>query len=275
MKGLRIKAYAKINLFLHIGPKRKDGYHEIHTLLHLIELHDVLTIRLSDSTKIICSDSSILPEENLVALALSKYSKVKPTPPIEVEIGKNIPLRSGMGGGSSDAAAVLNGINMVIGNALPKDMLFRVAQSIGADVPFFLERTPCAEARGYGERLEPKPALERMPILVTKPKVGMRTAEAYAKLDSIRRLPRECSEGCREPSNDFDDIALPESVDLMKRLKELGASETHLCGSGSAVYGTFLSEEMMQNAFQDLSTRGVWVWKGYTLSQLEEPEWMR
>ncbi|HWP31504.1 MAG TPA: 4-(cytidine 5'-diphospho)-2-C-methyl-D-erythritol kinase [Fimbriimonadales bacterium] len=274
MKGLRIKAYAKINLFLHVGPKREDGYHEIHTLLHLIELHDLLTIKISDSTKITCTDSAIPPEENLVTLALSKFSKKKEISPVEIHLEKNIPLQSGLGGGSSDAAATLNGINMLTGNSLTEDTLFSIARSIGADVPFFLARTPCAEARGFGEKIEPKPALERTPILIAKPKVGMSTAEAYTKLDFVRRLPRVCAEDCKEPSNDFDAIALPQSVELMEKLKELGAFESHLCGSGSAVYGLFDSEEMMQNAFRNLSTRGVWVWKGSTLSTLEEPEWM-
>lgn len=274
MKGLRIKSYAKINLFLHVGLKREDGYHEIHTLLHLIELHDLLTIQLSDSTKITCTDSSISPEENLVTHALFKLSQTKVIPPIEVHIEKNIPPRSGMGGGSSNAAAALIGINMLLENAFTLDRLHSIARTLGADVPFFLSRTPCAEARGIGEIIEPKPPREPSPIFIAKPKFDMPTAEAYKLLDSAKRHVRMCSEDCKEMSNDFDSIAPQPSLELMEKLRALGATESHLCGSGSAVYGMFRSEEMMQNAFRNLNTSGVWVWKGFTLSQLEEPEWM-
>jgi len=274
VKGLRIKAYAKVNSFLHVGAMRDDGYHEIHSLLHLIELHDVIIIKLSDSTKITCDNSSILPEKNLVAIALSELSRGQGIPPVNVHIEKNIPLRAGLGGGSSDAAAALIGMNMLVDNELPMDSLFSVAQKVGADVPFFMARTPCAEVRGFGEKVKPKPAHERTPVVIAKPEVDMSTAEAYTKLDSVRRLVRECTDDCKEPFNDFDSIALPQSLELIDKLKTLGASESHLCGSGSAVYGTFVSEEMMQNAFRNLVTSGVWVWKGFTLSQLEEPEWM-
>ena len=176
---------AKINLFLQVTGKRHDGYHELISLMCALRLSD--TIRLSfnaDSISLACSDPSVpVDETNLAYKAASLYLKHLDTDQgVHIAIQKRIPVAAGLGGGSSNAAAVLRGMNMHFGCPLSDHRLRAIGLSIGADVPFFIGARP-AIARGIGEELETYPDLVPYPVVLIAQEFGISTASVYSNLN--------------------------------------------------------------------------------------------
>lgn len=269
MKRLSAKSYAKINTFLAVGPLCEDGYHSIRTVYEALELHDVIEFTSADAFSFECSDKSIENENNLVVKAIRFMSELAGYPKARIMLRKNIPTEAGLGGGSSNAATALVCANMFMGGKLSERDLFTIAQACGSDCPFFLLRKARACAQGRGEKLRELSAKPKA-VVIAKPAAGSSTPEAYAQLDSLGE--REFLEYCREEHNDFDLIASQESRDLMGLLKELGARSSHLCGSGSAVYGTFDSDSQAATAASALSAK-AWAVHTRTMGKLEEPIW--
>lgn len=231
---------AKVNLFLSVGPPDESGYHPVETILQTVGIFDTLHASPSPSGQHIVefSDPQI-PEQNTVtrALDLLQGSGIH-MPPLRVVIQKRIPQKSGLGGGSSNAAAILRIAKDLAQTDLPQTKLDELAAKVGVDVPFFLHG---GQARGtrYGEVVQDLPDPEPFMLVIAKPEIGSDTTATYAKLDALNLQLRSPADESDFGHNDFERVAPCESLELIERLLALGASKAALTGSGSAVYGIF------------------------------------
>ncbi len=243
---------AKINLTLEVIGRRDDGYHALRSVMVPLELADELQIVPAGHFSFTCSDPALESDDNLVvraALAL------KPPPDYTMILRKIIPTQAGLGGGSSDAAAVLRAAMAgAFGRSYAADWL-ALARSLGSDVPFFLSDSG-ALVEGTGERVTALGALPPWHVLVVKPPVAVSTAAAYAQLDRspLPSRPRSTSsslamlaalqrgdfdEVTRALTNDFEEIiagSTPEVARAIDALRRAGATNALLAGSGSAVF---------------------------------------
>jgi 4-diphosphocytidyl-2-C-methyl-D-erythritol kinase len=252
---LRELAHAKLNLVLHVGPRRDDGLHPICSLMASIDLADVLTAEprgQSGPDSVICPG---VPGHNLTARALADFRSRAggELPPLELRIDKHIPVAAGLGGGSADAAATLRIANELAGGPLTQQELLGLAADLGSDVPSQLEPRH-ALVQGVGERVEPVELPPLTAVLVPHPE-GLSTADVYAELDRIG--------GAREPldpeplralaaagpaqlaaglSNDLQPAALslrPGLTTTLERLRSEGALGVAVSGSGPTCFGLF------------------------------------
>ena len=271
----------KVNLRLVVGARRPDGYHDIDTFfLPLSEPADAFYIRRFDESGDIdftCSDPELETENNLVVRAYRAFAAATGfSPRLEANLRKRIPHGAGLGGGSSDAAAMLRYLNDRAGDdALPEADLARLALGLGADVPFFLLGRP-ALATGVGECLvAADPGLTGWHAVVVCPLTRVNTAWAYAALDTSRTFPQKpgkeflttvfdvnkrafCVTGA-PMRNDFEPVvfaAHPELGRLKERLLALGAAGALLSGSGSAIFGLFRQRHTAAMALAELSGSG-------------------
>jgi 4-diphosphocytidyl-2-C-methyl-D-erythritol kinase len=192
LQDMQLFAPAKINLSFEIKGRRPDGFHEIETLMAPISLADRLTIVRSDSGEIrfSCDDLS-LPggEENLVVRAAKFFREAANlTDGIEITLEKKIPHGAGLGGGSSDAASTLLGLNEMFEAGLKQDQLISIAAKLGSDVPFFIARS-AAVCRGRGELVSPVSLPLRFRLLLLKPEFAVPTPWAYGRWKESRPLP--------------------------------------------------------------------------------------
>lgn len=298
-------APAKINWFLNVLGMRNDGFHEIQTLIQKISLYDVLTFSPSESL-ILETEASIPVKENLVykaAMLLKERYEVKSGALIHLD--KHIPAGAGLGGGSSDAAAALSGLNKLWSLDLSADELCRVAEHIGSDVPFFLYNA-LSYVHGRGERIEPCNVLKKLNILLVKPSFDISTAWAYKAFalmnkDSrrhemaedgmkhgveltkkvekvnnithfIRKIERaEIRELAGIISNDLELIAIknfPVIAEIKERLLDRGALFALMSGSGSAVFGVFDSPDSAEKACRAFD--GFWTAAAETMIDEEK-----
>lgn len=272
----------KVNLFLKVGPRQPDGYHDLETFfLPLTEPSDTFSIRRFDEPGDIdftCSDPALETDDNLVIRAYKAFAAATGfAPRLEAKLTKRIPYGAGLGGGSSDAAAMLRYLNnRAEAQALPAEQLAALALTLGSDVPFFLLGRP-ALAGGRGERLQPEnPGLAGMFLVLVCPNIHVPTGWAYAALDTARTFPgREtaanlltsvftgnrrafCVTG-RPLQNDFEPVvfaAHPEIGWVKERLLALGAAGALLSGSGSAVFGLFRERQAAVLALAECSGNG-------------------
>ncbi len=190
---MQLFAPAKINLSFKILRRRVDGFHEIETLMSPISLRDELGIE-SDAAGAgieFSTDDPTLPagEDNLVVRAArSFFAEIKEEPRVRIELGKRIPHGAGLGGGSSDAASILLGLNRLHGERVPPARLTSLAAELGSDVPFFLAQS-ATRCRGRGEIVEPVAQLPRLSLLLLKPEFGVPTPWAYRQWRDARELP--------------------------------------------------------------------------------------
>jgi 4-diphosphocytidyl-2-C-methyl-D-erythritol kinase len=270
---LEFPAFAKINLTLEVLGRRDDGYHEVRTILQTVDLADWLDIRPAPSLLVGCEDPTLNGDVNLVwraAVALAQSYGVEPKARIFIQ--KRIPAGMGLGGGSSDAAAVLLALNRLWGLSLSKEELAQVAADIGSDVPFFLWGGT-ALAEGRGERTTPLPPLPSMSVLLICPKETMpgKTARLYSRL-----TPAHYSDGeitCRAVKtlmvgqfvvdsvyNVFEEVAFQEFPglgQLYRQVEGLGAARPHLSGAGPALFCLLSSEEEHQRITKALQSYDV------------------
>jgi 4-diphosphocytidyl-2-C-methyl-D-erythritol kinase len=245
------RAPAKINLTLEVLARRADGYHGIRSVMVPLALADELTIEPSDGFVFSCDELELAGDENLVVRAARELG----LPPFSVRLRKRIPMQAGLGGGSSDAAALLRaGMSGTLGRRSDVDWI-ATARRLGSDVPFFLARTG-ALVEGTGERVTPLGAMPAWHALVVTPPVSVATALAYAELDGVVRPSRPRAQSVSiamvealqrgdfagvEASlqNDFHDVVaarLPEVASAIGALREAGATNAVLAGSGSSVF---------------------------------------
>ena len=251
---MKILSPAKINLCLHIIGKRTDGYHEIETLMCCIGLYDEVGIQFdTDNTSITCSDPLVPQNETNIAhrAATMFLNRMEFSEGVDITIKKRIPLAAGLGGGSSNAASVLLGLNDHFGQPFSMDRLMPMGLSLGADVPFFLFQKP-AIATGIGEKLEAYPGLHPYHLLLINPGFNVSTAEIYRKLNL--RLTK-CKKKFTNTSlikhgfdvalhlcNDLETVTasmFPEIVSVKEQLVHYGALGALMSGSGPTVFGIF------------------------------------
>jgi 4-diphosphocytidyl-2-C-methyl-D-erythritol kinase len=262
---LTLKAPAKINWFLNILGKRSDGYHEIQSLMQKVTLYDQLTFDLSDNL-ILETGAPIPSEQNLIykaAMLLKNRYGIDRGAVIYLE--KKIPMGAGLGGGSSDAAAALLGLNKLWSLGLSTEELCRAAEELGSDVPFFLYG-PLSYAYGRGEKLEPLSAQKPLSIVLVKPLFDVSTAWVYknfamltkkdGKVNNIRHFIRnieraELSGITGHISNDLESVTInsyPVIAEIKERLCYQGAVFALMSGSGSTVFGVFESLKRAEEA---------------------------
>jgi 4-diphosphocytidyl-2-C-methyl-D-erythritol kinase len=256
ISSLTLKSYAKINLFLRIHGQRPDGYHEIETVFQTIGLYDtiILTRRTDHKIRIICADPLVPADKrNLCHKAAWLLQQTLPGPQgITIEIKKRIPVGAGLGGGSSNAAITLLGLNTLWQAACSTKKLLALAEKLGADVPFFL-RGGTAYATGKGEKITFLRPAGRKWVVLVYPNIAISTAWAYKNLKlDLTRQKKNTKIKCLQNKgflyfsgvhgNDFEPLIFenfPAIRFLQKRLGALGAQVARLSGSGSSVFGVF------------------------------------
>lgn len=192
MESMQLRAPAKINLSFRILRRRGDGFHEIETLMAPISLEDELTIERGEPGKGIefhCDDATLAGGDNLVVRAAQLFCRtIKAPPDLVIELRKRIPHGAGLGGGSSDAATALLGLNELFAAGLERDRLTSLAAKLGSDVPFFLAQS-AAHCRGRGEIVEATTLSKKLSLLLLKPDFGVPTPWAYSRWRESRELP--------------------------------------------------------------------------------------
>lgn len=273
---IRVTAYAKVNFYLEITGKRPDGYHLLDTLFQTISLGDRLTVKAADSLVLTCSDPSLpTGDDNLVmraAVRLRDYLKESRGAAIHLE--KRVPMGAGLGGGSSDAAAVLKALLRLWKRQVSLKALSQLAVSLGADVPFFLQGGLC-RATGIGELLKPLKPLPRTWIVLVYPGFGVSTKEAYAKVKlpfgQTRRLPNGQLKDVGLWSvlfNRFEELVFPDHPPLPRVKEDLvkaGAIAALMSGSGSSVFGLVSSRSQGTRVLRAIRKRYPQSWLVHTL----------
>lgn len=255
MKSIKLIAPAKVNLFLKVLNKRKDSYHNILTIFERISLCDKIRISTTSKGIVVYSNKFITrnPKENLAykaAKLILNQTNIKAG--VKIEIEKNIPIGGGLGGGSSDAAQVLIGINRLLNLKFNRKVLMKLASQLGADVPFFILDTPFAVGRSRGDRLKVMDSKKRFWHLLLYPGFGLSTKAVYDAFDfALTRRPRNVK--IRFPStcsmdfdavesmlyNDLEDIAKKKKDIIGKIIKRLAfclGKKTILSGSGPSLF---------------------------------------
>ncbi|MBR0355452.1 MAG: 4-(cytidine 5'-diphospho)-2-C-methyl-D-erythritol kinase [Oscillospiraceae bacterium] len=255
------KAFAKINISLDVTGKRPDGYHDMVMPMQTLSLCDELTLRLEGEGIRARSNLRYVPSDdrNLAVRAAKRYlSEIgKPDQGLQIELRKKIPVGSGMGGGSADAAAVLRALNRAYGEALSREQLTALAGEIGSDVAFCLIGGTML-ATGRGEVLSPLPPLPPCRIVIVKPGFSISTPELFQKLDRgpIRCHPDtdglieamrqgDLSGVCRRLYNVFEDVddrRMRTIRQIKGSLLDGGALGAVMTGTGSAVFGLFADD---------------------------------
>jgi 4-diphosphocytidyl-2-C-methyl-D-erythritol kinase len=266
---LHLKCPAKVNLFLAVGPRDARGYHPLRTIFQAVDLCDILEITLSSAgvppaSPCIEIVGAELPSNNTVTKALRLSQEVFALGVESVHLTKVIPMQSGLGGGSSDAAGVLRALSHV--RPVPLTETESVAAAVGADVPFFLTGGR-AKGEGYGDRITALPDDPEEWFVLVKLPIGCSTAEMYARLDAEPREWRDWPSG-DELYNDFERVAPRECLELVERLKGLGASGAALSGSGSSVFGRFSNPDVARGVAKRFQGEAA-VWVAKSLSRAE------
>jgi len=272
---MRLLAPAKINLFLKVLGKRPDGYHELFTLMCPVSLYDeiVLGFHAEEMTlNVSCSDPAVPEDEtNTAYKAASRFFKaIETTPGVDIHIEKRIPIGAGLGGGSSDAAAVLTGLNRHYGSPLSQRRLIELAATVGADVPFFILQKP-AIATGIGETLEPFDGLNHLTacsVLLIYPGIEVSTARIFEStnlgLTNCEKIHKQF--GSKETAfdaslhiyNDLEPISsslFPEIQTAKEALLSGGAVGAAMSGSGSTVFGLFAEPETAEAVHRSIQTK--------------------
>ena len=274
-QSVTVEAPAKLNLFLRILAREADGYHGIETLFARIALADRLTADTADAPGVALTvDGPDLgpPAENLARRAAELVlGALRPSFGVRLNLEKRIPVGAGLGGGSADAAAALQAVNALGGNAVPRHELFQMAARLGADVPFCLSGASLALGWGRGDRLFLLPAPPAAPVLLVSPPIPVRTAEAYGWVDqgrqaSARRgalaldLEALGSWGSigRMSGNDFEVPVFGRHSAIRAAYEAVAGTHPLICrmsGSGSTVFGLYRNTRDRDDAAMQLGKK--------------------
>jgi 4-diphosphocytidyl-2-C-methyl-D-erythritol kinase len=284
--SLRVRSLAKINLALSVLGRRADGYHDIQTIFQTVDLGDELEFRASSLIELACKSlPTIRQEDNLVWKAAALLRSVAGEGyGASITLDKTIPAGAGLGGGSSNAAATLLGLRRFWNLDLSDPDLSALAESLGSDVPFFLNGGT-ALGVGRGDQISPLPDFPSKHLVIIFPGVHVSTAEAYRSLNlgltsslEDHRIQHFIGQGpanaysLTEIFNDFEAsilTAFPPIKEAKKFLQERGATAVLLSGSGSSVFGFFSNEESAFAVARE-TTRETWrVFPAKTLSRAE------
>jgi len=278
MNQLRLKALAKINLGLDVLRRREDGYHEVKMIMQTISLHDQIHIRkINENVIKIRTNLYYLPNnENNLAYKAAKMLKDEFELPggIFINLKKVIPVAAGMAGGSSDAAAVLFGMNRMYGLKLSMQELMDRGVKLGADVPYCIMRGT-ALAEGIGEKLTKLPPMPKCHILIAKPPINVSTRFVYENLHANDLKQEEhpavdvqleaLQEGDLEKlvsnmGNVLERVTVPEYPvihEIKQMMMDQGALGAMMSGSGPTVFGIFTSYEKAKKAYQAIERSGL------------------
>lgn len=276
MDEISLKALAKINLGLDVLGKREDGYHEVRMIMQTIHLYDRVEIKKTKSPHIhVETNLFYLPvDENNLVYKAAKLMKTefKIKEGVRITLQKFIPVAAGMAGGSSDAAAVMVGMNRIFNLGVRQSRLMELGLKIGADVPFCIMRGT-ALAEGIGEKLTALPPMPKCPILIAKPAVSVSTKHVYEQLhlteatehpniDLIaENLKKKNLKGVAENmGNILETVTVKEFPvirEIKKLMKENGALGAMMTGSGPTVFGIYHNEKDIRKAYDALKQSGL------------------
>lgn len=266
---ISLKALAKINLGLDVVRRREDGYHEVRMIMQTIQLYDRLDIKRTQEPGIqIQTNLSFLPvnENNLIykaaKLLMDEFSI---TDGVSVKLDKRIPVAAGMAGGSTDAAAMLIGVNRLFSLGLTKRQLMERGVQIGADVPYCIMRGT-ALAEDIGEALSPLPPMVKCPVLIAKPSISVSTKFVYQnlKLDDTTIHPdidrliddikaKNLHDIAAHMGNVLETVTIsnyPVIDEIKKHMLSNGAVGAMMSGSGPTVFGLFDDEDTAKKAYK-------------------------
>ena len=255
------QAYAKVNLFLYVTEKRSDGYHNIYSLLVPINIFDTITITYASSTKLTCTDISIQHKNNTILktdnILRSQYSL---TGNFHIHLDKKIPYGSGLGGGSSDAAAYLKLVNKAAKLNLSNNDMFNIMAQVGSDTIFFLQNKP-AIVSGRGEIIEKTIELPKLFFLIINPNINISTKQIYTdkylvltnkdlllnlkKLNSINDVKNIMH-------NDMEKVVFrkyPIVREIINKLNIETNGKAIMSGSGSTVFSVYDNEKDINEAY--------------------------
>lgn len=276
MDNISLKALAKINLGLDVIRRREDGYHEVKMIMQTVHLFDRIDItKTAESGIVIKTNLSFLPvnENNLVykagKLLMDEFSLNEG---VEVTLNKKIPVAAGMAGGSTDAAAMLYGMNELFDLKLKRSELMERGVKLGADVPYCLMRGT-ALAEGIGEKLTALSPMVKCPVLIAKPQISVSTKFVYQnlKLDEttihpdINQLVRDIENRdlhaiAGHMGNVLETVTIPNYPiidEIKQQMLKSGAINAMMSGSGPTVFGLFENEETAQKAYEDMLASGL------------------
>lgn len=270
MKRNNARAYAKVNLFLEVGEKRADGYHDIVSVMQRLSLCDDVSVALTDGgINVFCDADGLLGRDNIAYKAAERFFEAAKTNcGADISVKKRIPQAAGLGGGSSDAAAVINLLNELCGNPLTYEKLLEIGFSVGADVPFFISGCPTATVGGAGEKIAPLPNLSECFFVIAVSGEKQSTGEMYKRLDTTTACRRTedgiisaITENNLENTgknlyNAFERLypADREAVKIFRGGKPLGVC---LCGSGPCEFALFRDRASAEETVKRLTARGI------------------
>jgi 4-diphosphocytidyl-2-C-methyl-D-erythritol kinase len=268
-------APAKVNLMLRVLAREQDGFHGIETLFCLVNLADELRVERRNGREVtidVTGPDCGPAAENLALRAATMVLTAAGQPfGVHLTLVKRIPVKAGLGGGSSDAAAALLGVNQLAGNPVPRHELLQFAARLGSDVPFFVAGGPLALAWGHGERMLRLPPLPRAPVLLLVPAVAVSTPEAYRLVDEARQGIGSRGAVALEPEtlttwgnvarlagNDFEFALFGRHPELRRAHEALAGTHPILCrmtGSGSTIIAVYRSARERDDARLALSPK--------------------
>lgn len=295
MSTLTVSSFAKINLTLDVFSKRADGYHSIASVMQALSLHDTLRLTRQDTPGVVFTceapQEDAIPTDGTNLVVRAAMATIEAAAQggqtvsggVVIHLEKRIPVQAGLGGGSSNAAATLVGVNALLGLNLEEKRLHELAASLGSDVPFFLTGGT-AVARGRGEDIAPLPDIAPLWLVLVKPEESVSTGWAYNELDAIpdrashrgtKRMEEVVRAGDRDrliafQCNDFEAVVFPHFPRLAFLHDEMsmaGALTARLCGSGSALYGVAPDEASAERMAELLRRRHSRVMVARTLTR--------
>jgi len=276
MDTISLKALAKINLGLDVLGQREDGYHEVRMVMQSIHLYDRVEMKRTKSPKIhVETNLYYLPsdENNLVYRAAQLMKdEFQIRGGVRITLQKFIPVSAGLAGGSSDAAAVMVGMNRLFNLGIKQNKLIELGLKLGADVPFCVMRGT-ALAEGIGEKLTALPPMPKCPILIAKPAVSVSTRHVYEQLQLTPETEHPDIDGIMEQikqknlhgvaermGNILETVSIPEYPvirDIKNLMKENGALGTMMSGSGPTVFGLYQNEKEIRGAYDAMKASGL------------------
>ncbi|HLZ23166.1 MAG TPA: 4-(cytidine 5'-diphospho)-2-C-methyl-D-erythritol kinase [Ktedonobacterales bacterium] len=282
-----VSAYAKVNLTLDVLGKRDDGYHALASVMQTIALHDTLRISVNTGGGItfVCDDSTLRGEGNLAfrAAQLMRAEIGDERLGAAIELHKDVPIQAGLGGGSSDAAAVLHALNTQWQVGYPVETLEDLGARLGSDVPFFL-RSGTALIEGRGEYVTPLPDAEPLWILLAKPRIGLSTATVFRQLTPGSYSDGTATERTADAIRTGQPIALSglfnalesgvvSSFSEVRALRDAmldgGAPVVRMSGSGPTLFAPFRELARARAAYDTLSGAAIDVWLTNTVTSLQ------
>lgn len=272
LKTKKILAPAKVNLCLHVLGRRGDGYHDLAMLMQRVSLYDRLMIEIApgDRVTVVCPGCELADNQSNLAERAARLllAHAGLQRDVSIRIAKHIPVAAGLGGGSSDAAAVLMALDELLELGLPQAELMQLGVQLGADVPFCLfGRT--AWATGIGECLQPWPGLPPLAMVLVNPGIAVSTAWAFQNLRlthpgamaRIPRFPEGMSGLVRLLHNDLEAVTCqrhPVITTIKERLVACGADGALMSGSGPTVFGLFACRRLAEQAARSLAAATDW-----------------